>query len=829
MLFKQDIDGTTKQLSVNMLPSGIEIYDGSQWVELPANYKFDSVHVIVHYKGSSGQIKNGILKVDTISTKLPKGVYEGYYDFDTETPLHNIYLCDSNGQYLFSKVKIVEDGDATRFEVRKKEGTQEWYVPFVGQVSKRAIRSFYISFGISSGNQFTFFLQDTVLSISATAKSYEKYLPDLKFKERSKDNLNSLTPLLGLNIRDDLYFRINSLLSFLYQLEQFEITGNDIFFSDRMVQLEGKLAPTGEQFSFDYYQKVLAKLSPSDADLKNLDIANTKTYYKTLLKILKNAIGNEFFKNYKSLELIKGKEFSSGIDLNVDSQNDDLMLIVKVNEVLKEIMGFSGSILFKLGFITFEKVSTGSYRVKSVGQTYDNFLKFMRRSNTKPIFQASPYSMIQEVISAIMLVGYEETISYNKGEVPVSRVISYDQRTSILSDLFDKDIVIASLGNKYIMLDIFLNKFYAEYKREADYTQIGWALSKVLDSQFNNKIIEQLIRLGMDSRHINSFRTMSFNCLYKYLFAATDYGANPAEDWAVRFRESLSDFINAKGVSVGLNLQALKKPLAAYLRAYPSSGLTLEMLYDIFATINLNPSNYDQFFKQFADFRITKHLLATGDKGWRLQPDYIFRSRMDHVINLANFFAYMAKTYGGPNQKVRIYGYSLKREGIGYKSSNVLAYFPKVDAQSQDTNMPNDNLRYFELDFNNLDQFDFILFLGAFLADEQTFIVKTEGMEGNEFLFAFDAVSGAIDIGNIYPSLRSDEVQPCSKDDFYAGLIWADKNAQSDLATVFNSIMNAFKQDNFATVHRYNDIEVWRKFCEKVMFLKVFSALVNTP
>ena len=187
----------------------------------------------------------------------------------------------------------------------------------------------------------------------------------------------------------------------------------------------------------------------------------------------------------------------------------------------------------------------------------------------------------------------------------------------------------------------------------------------------------------------------------------------------------------------------------------------------------------------------------------------------------------MAKTYGGPSQKVRIYGYSMKREGLGYKSSNILAYLPKIVAQVQDPNMPNDNLRYFELDFNNLDKFDFILFLGAFLADEQTFIVKTEGMEGNEFLFAFNAVRGAIDIGDIYPSLRSDEVNPCSKDDFYAGLKWADENAHNDLATFFNSIMNAFKQDNFVTVHRYNDIQVWRKFCEKISALKVFSGLVN--
>ena len=504
------------------------------------------------------------------------------------------------------------------------------------------------------------------------------------------------------------------------------------------------------------------------------------------------------------------------------------MLIVKVNQVLKEIMGFSGSILFKLGFLNFEKLATNSYVVKAMGQTYDNFLKFMRRANIESIFTPTSYSTIQELISSIMFVGYKETIKIKKDGSPEFRVINYEQRTSILSDLYDKDIVLTSLDNKYIMINNFLDTFYAEYKREADLSQIGRALSIVLDSQFSDQTTDQLIRLGMDPRHVNSFRTMAYNCLNKYLFSAADYGGDPQQDYAVRFREKLSEFISTEGISVKLNLQALRVPLADYLRAYPIPGLTLEMLFDIFATINLDKSDYDNLFKQFEGYKVTKHILATGDKGWRHQPDYIFRTRIDHIISLANFFAYMAKTYGGTNQKVRIYGYSLKREGLGYKTSNVNAYFPKINAQIQDPNMPKNNLQYFELDFNNLDQFDFILFLGSFLADEQTFVVKTNGMEGNEFLFAFNAVSGAIDIGDIYPSLRSDEVKPCSMDDFNAGLKWSDDIAHNDLETLFNSIMNAFKQDNFVTVHRYNEIEVWREYCEKVSALKDFSTLVNT-
>ena len=100
-------------------------------------------------------------------------------------------------------------------------------------------------------------------------------------------------------------------------------------------------------------------------------------------------------------------------------------------------------------------------------------------------------------------------------------------------------------------------------------------------------------------------------------------------------------------------------------------------------------------------------------------------------------------------------------------------------------------------------------------------------MVGNEFLFAFSAIIGSIDIEDIYPTLRG-EVKPCFKEDFDLGLIWADENTHDDLATLFDSIMDAFKQDNFVTVHRYNEIEVWRKYCEKVSALRAFSTLINT-
>jgi len=146
--------------------------------------------------------------------------------------------------------------------------------------------------------------------------------------------------------------------------------------------------------------------------------------------------------------------------------------------------------------------------------------------------------------------------------------------------------------------------------------------------------------------------------------------------------------------------------------------------------------------------------------------------------------------------------------------------------RDQDPNMPRNNLRYFELDFNKLDEFDFILFLGSFLADMQTFIVKAEGMTGNEFLFAFNAVSGSIDIRDIHPSTRG-EVKPYTVKDWQNGLKWFNEIAHKDLDVLFTTIMNRFKQDNFVTLHRYQDIKLWRTFLEKVSALKEFSALVG--
>lgn len=67
----------------------------------------------------------------------------------------------------------------------------------------------------------------------------------------------------------------------------------------------------------------------------------------------------------------------------------------------------------------------------------------------------------------------------------------------------------------------------------------------------------------------------------------------------------------------------------------------------------------------------------------------------------------MAKTYGGTSQKILIYGYLQKRDGLRYKSTDKLSYFPEIKDQVQDPNMPKRNLRYFKLDFNTC-------FLGKF-------------------------------------------------------------------------------------------------------------------
>lgn len=815
MLFKHDVDGATKLLTTTILPSGIEIFDGSEWVVLPNNYKFDSAHVLVHYKSSSGQIKNGILKVDTIQNTLPNDIYEGYYDFDTNTVLHNIYLCDSTGQYLFSEVKIVEDGEANRFEVRKDEEKHKWYEKFIDKVSKSTIKSFYISFGISSGNQFTFFLQNTVLSHSTEAKSYKKYFPSLKVKNL-KSNLDSTAPLLIANIENDLYYRINSFISFLYQLGQYKSTSDDIIITDQMVQLEGELAPNGEQYSFDYYRKILAKLSPSEADLNNLDILDEKVFYKTLLKLFKAVIGQELFKDYKSLQLIKDLQFSIGDELIVDNQNDDLTLIVKVNQVLKEIMGYSGSILFKLGFITFEKIAVGSYEVKSVGQTYEIFIKYLKKSNIKPIFSSTSYQTIQELVSSIMLVGYIETIEYSKFGIPDSRNIRYEQRKSILSELFNRDTVMTSINNKYLMLDIFLKNFYSKYKISVDYTQLGRALSEILNSQID-RYTETLLDLGMEHRFIESYRNKALISLYSYLYSADEYGAS--------FRGYISNFLTSPTKSADLILKTVKDLLPVYLKAYPSSRLTIEILNEVFATVKLTLAHYDKFLKPFADIRIKKFLFATDSQGDPYRTDNVLRSRREHITKIANFLAYMAKYYGGSSQKIRIYGYAQWYDGLGYEKVGNLAYYPEPNGE-QDWLMPTNNLRYFELDFNDLDNFDFILFLGAFLADSQTFIVKTEGMAGNEFLFAFNAITGAIDIGNLYSTLRTG-VKPFFLKNLKQGLEWADNDAQEDLATLFNSIMDKFKRENFITMHRHNDITVWRKYCERISGLRAFSALIN--
>jgi hypothetical protein len=524
------------------------------------------------------------------------------------------------------------------------------------------------------------------------------------------------------------------------------------------------------------------------------------------------------------------------------------MLIARINTVMKEFMGVSGRTLFKLGFLTIESINTDSYRVKSNGLTYEGLLKLLRRAKIKPIFSATPYQTIQELITTLLLIGYRETIDHTNNGVSSSKTIRAENTESMLEDIFARDITLSSMGNKYFMIDLVLNKFYAEYARSADYSQIGRLLTDVLMAKID-KQVENLIRLGMGYQFIVSFRTMALKCLNNYLYATSDYGGSD-RDYGAEFRGDLSDFIGGRGVFPdgsraarlgGLNLQALRNQLEYYLEAYPNERITLDMLNDIFATLQLDQDDYNRFFEQFAEYRVTRNL----NFGVGITPDTILKTRMDHVKRIANFFTYMAKTYGGTSQKIRIYGYAMRRDGLGYKKTDKNAYYPSpfvIDKETgkpvidentgkpmlrdQDSNMPANNLRYFELDFNKLDDFDYSLFLGAFLVDMQTFVVKTDGMAGNEFLFAFNALTGSNDIGDLHPTLRG-EIKPCFLEDYNAGLKWSDNDAHNDLEIRFNEIMDRFKRDNFVIIHRYNDVNFWRACCSKISALRKFSALID--
>jgi len=203
---------------------------------------------------------------------------------------------------------------------------------------------------------------------------------------------------------------------------------------------------------------------------------------------------------------------------------------------------------------------------------------------------------------------------------------------------------------------------------------------------------------------------------------------------------------------------------------------------------------------------------------------FILREQIESIIEIGNFLKKMAiraRDLGfGP---LRIYGYRANEGGVGFDSSTT-SYRPEIcSANEYDINMPGIhplNSRFFTLDPDHLDQFNFHLFLGALLADNQIFIVRA-GIDSNgnplmwknEILFAFSFLTK-----DIFPELilrHKERAEKPSWAEYNNGFLYPHNlDEYIILNQLWSNVQESFIENQvFITSHRFNSHTDWYRAC----------------
>lgn len=241
---------------------------------------------------------------------------------------------------------------------------------------------------------------------------------------------------------------------------------------------------------------------------------------------------------------------------------------------------------------------------------------------------------------------------------------------------------------------------------------------------------DNLIRHGLTDEEITLFKRIGIDQLFSQLFAKNDRD----------IRRNLDHYFNLRGYTT-VDL-AIRSVSFRYVKNMP----------EIFTKLQLTP-DMRHIFATYDD-QISNSLSITFTDPTK-QVTSVLSANTEAVSRIAEFLVEIANTHG----EVRIYGFKPGKNGyLRYGTE----YHPELG--EIDSNMPSNDQRYYDLDPDHLNNFDFHLFLGALLADHQTFIIRKVGMEKNEVLFAFslldfdlllETITSTTEMGVARPGFRS--------------------------------------------------------------------------
>ncbi|TKJ21364.1 MAG: hypothetical protein CEE43_09475 [Promethearchaeota archaeon Loki_b32] len=182
--------------------STIFLFEDGVKKELPKDHIFKQAMVVVHNDNGD----NMICPIDQISN-LPDHVHEGllYRDRNgAESIYHNIYVCNENGDQLFGKVYIDDNG---YFAIDNLDWPLMYLTaPKVISTSQRFSKlqdsdiniystHFYTAVGYATGNRYITTLQKTLVNVIPNPV-YKSYLPNAKARNRGV-RIDHSIPILG--------------------------------------------------------------------------------------------------------------------------------------------------------------------------------------------------------------------------------------------------------------------------------------------------------------------------------------------------------------------------------------------------------------------------------------------------------------------------------------------------------------------------------------------------------------------------------------------------------------------------------------------------------
>ena len=849
-----------KELTRNQFPSNvftIKIINDRQ-VKVPLKTgPYTSALMIIHDEdGKLGVVDPKEIK-DLFYEKLvagkyeKKALYDGYYDKNDDKIYHGIFVCNDEGNYLYSRISF----EGGKISVRN----EKWYKndDFVkryvqeGDSSGQFRLKYYRTLSWITGEQCIAFLQDVESNIYPT----EKFIPPVpseafKVVEGKLDNI-PLSEFLDLNflagINEKVLIKSIELQKslFLESKRQYEHSGvmgilpldDDWgYVSDRNSLYVGgqiKKGPNRQEI-FELFKRLFnGRIDFNDLDNRIYKILNFEFIKGSQERVVKNMI----FRTYKSTDGNKLKPFKSWLkevlqmfnEYDPDSINPDEIdnLIIKSNVQNQEFTFADESMTEKDWTITQDLMSLmerifGGYTVKKMmtGTMFMNewgvrFTVCTWRRMHKVCTDLGISLPHNEFVGKIAEHAYS---GYSATSIRIKRFI-IDSLTSpwfiqgkmilkglpceTFSPMFKLPVDITQYSKFYSYVSDYLYENFIDWsddkkvlEKNQAYAKLGQLLVDLLKKQIYREYISRLKfpYVILTESQISLYQRLAVQCVYDSLYNAR---------WAQEVRRNLYDFLVSEGkkdVTLDFSQGRNKKIFG--------EGNPLEE-YEGFYKLKLHWEDYQSFFgKDWA--KMANSISFTMEMSERFEPQNIIGK--DRIVKIAQFLKYMAKEHG----KLRIYGFRVNYQGYGNHYRDKMEYFPSYEAPNIDPVMPSSNKWYYEIDPDNLNEFSiehYKIFLGALFADHQGFFVRTEDMQAGEFLFAFDA-QGVIEEKDIIIADSTYRRPATPSNPLFFSLPWHKYVA---LEEKWNAIVKGWKNSYMIPqCHKFYTIAEWNEYLSQI-------------